>query len=223
MRIQIIHMDRVVRESVALALERETDLTVVGLSDGQDGAALLGGPGGHAADVVVLDLAVVAMHGCETIRSMAAGAHARVLVIGVPDRDPEILAVIEAGAAGYVTRDASLSDLVASIRALARGQAVCSPRVVNLLFARVSALHESRSHHDARGNAPQLTRRELQVIALIEAGLTNKEIARRLTVEVQTVKNHVHNVLDKLHMRNRIEAARYARTQGLLSSGTSTS
>jgi two-component system, NarL family, nitrate/nitrite response regulator NarL len=139
-----------------------------------------------------------------------------VLVTGVHESDGEILGIIEAGADGYETEGASIEHLVANIRALALGQTLCSPHVASLLFARVSAFRVPGS----RNEPDPLTRRELEIVALIEQGLCNKDIARQLSLEVQTVKNHVHNILEKLHVHRRIEAARCARAEGLLT-GTS--
>lgn len=108
--------------------------------------------------------------------------------------------------------------LVRTIEALAKGETLYSPRVVQMLFSRASALagHNGASSTDYAGG---LTPRAREIIGLIERGLCNKEIAVHLSIEVQTVKNHVHNILDKLQLQDRREAARYARERGLLARG----
>ena len=102
-----------------------------------------------------------------------------------------------------------------SIRAVAGGEAFCSPKVTGLLFTRLAESARERERLQALG-LTYLTRREREIIALIEEGLSNKEIAVRLQIEIQTVKNHVHNVLDKLQITSRREAAQYVRAQGLV-------
>ena len=139
----------------------------------------------------------------------------KTIIIGVPDKEEDILTCIEQeGAAGYLLMNASLHDLLMSINAVMRGEALCSPRIASLAFDRVSAL----ARQVDRGysiNESKLTRREAEIVRLIDEGLSNKEIAARLHIEVSTVKNHVHNILDKLHLRNRYSAVKYAKAQGL--------
>jgi two-component system nitrate/nitrite response regulator NarL len=112
-------------------------------------------------------------------------------------------------------RDASLKDLMDHARAVASGETPCSPKVAALLFSRLR--ERARELQRLRALGPvRLTRRELEIISLIEERLSNKEIACRLKIEVQTVKNHVHNVLEKLEVEGRNAAVRYARERGLL-------
>jgi len=141
----------------------------------------------------------------------------RILVINVPLNETDILACIECGASGYLLDDASGDDLVANIKAIAAGETLCPPRITNLAFEKLSQLaHQSQV---IRGDhAAPLTRRELEIIAAIEKGWSNKEIALGLHIEVSTVKNHIHNILEKLELRNRRSAARYVKEHGLTAS-----
>lgn len=218
-----VHPDRLVRESLSAALAQQEDLTVVDSFDGADSPVLIESVRARQPDVVVLDRALACQYGAEFIAQLkSAAGGARVLVTGVPHRDEDILAIIELGATGYETRDASLCRLVSNIRALMSGRTLCSSRIVSKLFSRVARQPQALTSMRAGREAPRLTRRELQVIALIDAGLPNKEIARRLSIEVQTVKNHVHNILDKLQVHRRMDAARHARARGLLPRSTGT-
>jgi DNA-binding CsgD family transcriptional regulator len=123
------------------------------------------------------------------------------------------VACAEAGVVGYVGAEGSLDDVTAAIEGAARGEPRCTPQVVAALLRRVAAL--AGEVRPTRVGLPALTGREHQVVALIEAGLSNKEIARRLHVEVATVKNHVHNILKKLQARSRVEiVARVRQVQG---------
>jgi DNA-binding NarL/FixJ family response regulator len=127
------------------------------------------------------------------------------VVIGIADSDSDVLDCVERGAAGFVTRDASIEELAGAIRRAANGELVCSPRTAGSLVRRLSALAAELRPVPA---SVHLTRREREVAALMREDLSNKEIATRLRIEVATVKNHVHNVLDKLRVHRRAEAAR---------------
>jgi DNA-binding NarL/FixJ family response regulator len=131
------------------------------------------------------------------------------------DLTDEIMQCIEAGAAGYVLKEASLDHLVDTIRSVHRGESFCSPKMTASLFSRIAEL-ASEKMPKIPANAVKLTTRELEIINLISEGLPNKEIAQRLFIETQTVKNHVHNILDKLQLQNRLEAVHYARERNLL-------
>ena len=119
-----------------------------------------------------------------------------------------MLPLAEAGIAGWVTREASVDDLRATVASAAAGEAVFSPRLAASLLRRVAALASERR---VGAQATPLTRRQREILALIDEGLSNKEIARRLSIEVATVKNHVHNILEKLEVTRRAEAAALVR------------
>ena len=115
-----------------------------------------------------------------------------------------MIACAEAGASGYVPRDGTVDDLETVVESVARGEIECSPRIAASLLRRVGALAA-----ELRGPSPNssLTAREQEVAELLDQGLTNKEIAQQLSIAVPTVKNHVHRILDKLHVHRRTEAA----------------
>jgi DNA-binding NarL/FixJ family response regulator len=140
-----------------------------------------------------------------------------VVAVGLPPFDAEVIAACEAGATGYMLEDAGLADLLQQVRASSSGETPCSPRVAALLFARLRQRARELQQLQA-GERPRLTRRELQVVALIDHDLSNKEIAVRLGIEVQTVKNHVHNILEKLELDGRQAAVRYIRERGMMPS-----
>jgi len=158
-------------------------------------------------DVLLLDMALP--RALAVVREVTTSASpTRILAFAVDDVDDEVLACVEAGAAGYVPRDASIDDLIAALGRLGRDEAVCSPRTTASLFRRLASLgREQRGAPDLDA----LTRREREILTLVERDLSNKEIARILGVELATVKNHVHNLLRKLNVARRAEAARRAR------------
>lgn len=205
-RVLVVGDVRIYRDGLAEVLARETGVEIVGTAAGQaevdDGVRKL------RPDVVLLDTAMAGA--IETIRSVATmGTGAQVVALGVPEREREVLDCAEAGVAGYVTRAASLADLVAAVAGVARGEVLCSPRMAAALLRRVAALAAERTP----AAEALLTRRELEIVELIDAGLSNKEIARRLSIEPATVKNHVHNILEKLKVDRRAQAAALVRTR----------
>jgi DNA-binding NarL/FixJ family response regulator len=133
---------------------------------------------------------------------------ARILALTVPNRERAVIDVAEAGISGFVTSDASITELVAAIESAARGEALCPPSIVPALLLRLASLARDRGTDDA---AVKLTARERQIVSLIDAGLSNKQIARRLRIELPTVKNHVHHILVKLGAQRRSEAAALVR------------
>jgi two-component system, NarL family, nitrate/nitrite response regulator NarL len=131
------------------------------------------------------------------------------LVMGVAESEWEILRYVEAGASGYVLRDDSVEELLRHIRAAHAGKARVSPQIAAALMARVAELAQLVSQSSINVDLAELTPRELEVLELIGQGLTNQQIAERLVIEVGTVKNHVHNILDKLGVSSRRDAVGY--------------
>jgi len=139
----------------------------------------------------------------------------KVIILGLVDLTDEIMACIEAGANGYVLKESSFEHLAETIRSVHRNETFCSPRMAASLFSRIAEL-TGEVEDQTPSDSIKLTARELDVINLIAEGLPNKEIAKQLFIETQTVKNHIHNVLDKLQLHNRFETVQYARERKLL-------
>jgi two-component system, NarL family, nitrate/nitrite response regulator NarL len=129
-----------------------------------------------------------------------------------------VIACAEAGISAFVAREGTAEDLVAAVHQAMRGELVCSPRVTALLFDRVAALSAERTTSIP---TDALTEREKEIIPLVEQGLSNKEIARQLRVGAATVKNHVHNILEKLQVRRRGEVAARLRGDGTFAARSS--
>jgi DNA-binding NarL/FixJ family response regulator len=205
-RVFVVADVRVYRELLAEALAREDGFEVDGSAPGDIAGMAIGmaEPG-----VVLVDTASVP--GPAGVRALAAAApEAKIVAVGIPDDEAAVLALAEAGVAGYVTVEQPLDELVAAVEAAANDELQCSPRVAAALAKRVAALAGG-----PRRNADQrLTRREREIAALIADGLLNKQIARRLSIEQATVKNHVHNILAKLGASRRDEVAALLRSHG---------
>ncbi|MDZ7722629.1 MAG: response regulator transcription factor [candidate division KSB1 bacterium] len=139
----------------------------------------------------------------------------KVIILGLIDLTDEIMACIEAGATGYILKESPFEHLVETIRSVHNNEAFCSPRMAASLFSRIAEL-TSKVNEKIPFDSVRLTLREIDVVNLIAEGLSNKEIAARLFIETQTVKNHIHNILDKLQLHNRFETVQYARERKLL-------
>jgi two-component system, NarL family, nitrate/nitrite response regulator NarL len=200
-RVLVVDDTRLCREGLASILAGEAWVASAATADGAITA--LDRIGGFPPDVVLVNVATVG--GIATLAAVAdAASHARVIAIGGSEREDEVVACAEAGAAGYLLRDGSLEDLRATVQSVARGETLCSPRVAAALLRRVASLAAERQTWARRS---YLTGREREILGLIDQGLSNKQIAQRLSIEVRTVKNHVHSILEKLQVHRRGEAA----------------
>jgi DNA-binding NarL/FixJ family response regulator len=143
------------------------------------------------------------------IRLLAAAApRCKIVAFAVDEQKADIPAYAEAGIAGYVPSEASLDDLAMTIASVTRDEAPCSPRVAGALFKRIATLAAATPAGATPAvEPPALSQREHEILGLIRSGLSNKEISQALTIEVATVKNHVHNLLTKLKVSTRVEAA----------------
>ncbi len=215
--IAIVHRDGLYRDSLQHCLAHAEPISIVhsaAVLDQRTWDTVVA----RRPDLLILEFGLCRCHGpVQSGKGMCASLlGVRTIVIGVPDKEEDILACIEGvGAAGYLSLDATLEDLIQNIRAVMKGETLCSPRVASLTFERVSVLARQV---DAAQTSTQvgmgLTRREAEIVRLIEDGLSNKEIAVRLHIEVSTVKNHVHNILEKLQLHNRHSAVSYIKEQG---------
>jgi two-component system, NarL family, nitrate/nitrite response regulator NarL len=201
---------RVFRDSLAASLAHRADLgTVEAVASAQVALARITEAG---SSTVLLDLSMpCALDIAKALQEQGCGI--RVIAIAVNDADHELLKCAEAGICGYVSQESSIDDLVAAIHSAVRGEVMCSPRIIAMLFQRVASLSESKRETP---QATPLSRREREIVELLELELSNKAIARRLQISAATVKNHVHNILEKLQVRCRGEAVEWLRNEAAL-------
>lgn len=199
-RVLVVAEVRLYREGVADALRRLPDVESV--ETAETGSSAVVAARESECDVVLLDMSTP---GSTHIVSATVAARPQVSVValGVREDGPEVIACAEAGISGYVSRDASLDGVADVLRAALRGEVACSGKVAAGLIRYIALQARAR---DSAGDGAQLTRREHEVLRLLENGLSNKEIARSLDLQVSTVKNHVHNVLGKLGATGRADA-----------------
>jgi len=206
-KVLIVDDHGVVREGLRAYLEVEPDITVVGEArDGQEGVRRAQE---LHPDVVLMDLVMPRMDGVEAtarIKQQAPSIHVIVLTSFLDD--DRVLPAIKAGATSYLLKDVAAPDLIRAIRAATAGQAQLHPEVARRLMQQVSSPRKP----DA---GAQLTDREREVLRLLAEGRSNKEIARLLVVSERTVKGHVSNILGKLGLQDRTQAALYAVRHGL--------
>lgn len=190
---------RLYRDGVAEALRRLDDVELV-VTAATGGAAVLAGKRAEC-DVALLDMALD--DSTDTVVSLlTARPDLKVVALGVPEDGPEVVTCAEAGIAGYISRDASLAEVGDALRAAVRGEAPLSGRVAAGLLRHI-ALGASIGRMDTA--AQQLTPREREVNQLLRTGMTNRQIARALDLQLSTVKNHVHNVLAKSGVTGRTQ------------------
>jgi two-component system nitrate/nitrite response regulator NarL len=190
------------RKGLADLIEMDDSLALIGeAASGEEGLALAVE---LEPDLVLLDINMKGMDGLETLRALkTADLDSRVMMLTVSDNEGDVLAAIRAGADGYLLKDMEPEDTLESIRAAASGKLVVSDRLTELLAAALRS--ESNTPKDSEEAA--LTQREHEILALIAEGLSNKLIARALDISPGTVKVHVKNVLRKLNLNSRVEAA----------------
>jgi DNA-binding NarL/FixJ family response regulator len=168
-----------------------------------------------APDVIVMDLNMPGMSGVEATRHITAVAPlTRVLVLTISDQDGDVMDAILAGACGYLLKDASIQELMRGIQSAALGESLISPHIAAKVLQRVRA--SSSSPEIAETIRSELSDREIEVLKLIANGKDNAQIAAELHISPKTVKNHISNILMKLQIENRIQAAVYAVRSGIV-------
>ena len=195
------------------SLLEDQGLQVVG--EAENGSAALRLASELAPDVIIMDLKMPGLTGVETTRQISGMAPlTRVVVLTISADDEDVMNAVMAGACGYLLKDSSIDQLIAGIRAAAAGESLISPQIAAKLLQRLRA--GSADAVAAETIRAELSERELEVLRLIANGKDNAEIARELFISPKTVKNHISNILMKLQIENRIQAAVYAVRSGIV-------
>ena len=208
-RVAIVDDNRLVREALAAMLGRLPDVQIVAAASAN--AEVLDR---ETPDVLLLDAGL----GDEDSLNVAAAIAKRrsgtkVVIMDLMPTNEDIVQFVNAGVAGFVLKDATFDEFVATIRAVAAGDKVLPPRMTETLFSQIALGGDARGRERVLEDV-RMTRREREVIELIGEGLSNKEIAQRLNIAAHTVKSHVRNVMEKLALHTRLQIAAFARRDG---------
>lgn len=215
LRLLLVDDQSLFREALRTLLSLQPDLEIVAEAENGERAITLARA--HRPDVVLMDLRMPVMGGVEsTRRLLQATPAARVVVLTTFDEDEEVFEALRAGAVGYLLKACSSEKLCESVRAAAKGASVLEPSIAARMMAEVTRAANRDGRKVAQTLADPLTDRELDVLKLLAAGSSNKEIGARLNITEGTVKNHMTNVLGKLGVLDRTQAALRAREMGLI-------
>lgn len=219
-RVVVCEDDEVVRAGYAAVLDAQPDMVVVGRAG--DGAEALSLIQGLRPDVAVMDIHMPGLSGIEVTAHLTEppGPHpVRVLVVTTFNLDEYVYEALRAGASGFLLKDAPLQELIAGVRTVARGEALLAPAVTRRLIGEYALRIRPADPAPPTVHAEPLTEREHEVLLLMAEGLSNGEIAERMTIAHETVKTHVSRILTKLRLRDRVQAVVFAYRSGLVRQG----
>jgi DNA-binding NarL/FixJ family response regulator len=210
-RLIVVEDNRLLREGLKAMLNEQADMSVVAaLSNGEQFKS----GKTYKADVILLDLVLrnqTSLRLVETIKAILPGA--KIIVMDLAPVQPALMEFVEAGVWGFVLKDATFNEFIRTIREVARGVKVLPSPLTSSLFSQIVDL-AARNVKGDPFKSVRMTNREKEVIELIAEGLSNKAIATRLNLAVDTVKSHVHNILEKLQVHTRLEIARFRHADG---------
>ena len=211
-KILIVDDHAVVRDGLRVMLDRREEFVVVG--EAENGLEAVAKVRELDPDVILMDLRMPELNGVEAMRQIRAeNSEAKFLVLTTYDTDEYIFDAIEAGAKGYLLKDASREDLFQAISAVHRGESLVQPRVASRVLDRLAQL----TRQAGQAAEPQLlSDRELEVLQLMASGAANKQIAADLTIRESTVKTHVTNIFQNLDVNHRTEAVTKAMSKGII-------
>lgn len=213
-RVMICDDHALFRRGLIMVLESEDDIVVVG--EAEDGRDAVERVADIVPDVVLMDVRMPEIDGIEATRLIAERApSAKILMLTVSDEESDLYEAIKAGATGYLLKEISIEEVASAVRAVVSGQSLISPSMASKLLTEFTNLAK-RADERTSVPTPRLTERELEVLRLVAQGMSNREIAGELYISENTVKNHVRNILEKLHLHTRMEAVMYAVREKLL-------
>jgi len=219
-RVLLIEDNRLLREGLAALLTEQPDIRVVA-SSGNGDAVIKGKK--LKPDIVLLDVGLRSQNSLRFVEVIRMSApDMKVIVMDMAPVQAELVEYVRAGVSGFVLKDATFDDFLRTIRSVAEGAKVLPPLLTGSLFSQI-AEHSKRKGRGNPFKSVKMTSRERDVVELIAEGLSNKEIAKRLNLATDTVKSHVHNILEKLALHTRLEIASYAHTDGSFTARSRTS
>ena len=205
-RVAIVDDHEVFRQGLTMLLNTEDDIEVVG--EAGDGVAATKLAASTAPDVILMDVRMPKRSGieaCVAIKEVTPSVS--IIMLTVSDEEADLYEAIRNGASGYLLKSSSIDEVAQAVRVVADGQSLISPSMAMKLIDEFKQITAA----DQQNAVPtELTKREIEVLQLVAQGMNNREIGRRLFISENTVKNHVRNILEKLHLHSRMDAAMYA-------------
>jgi DNA-binding NarL/FixJ family response regulator len=214
LRVLIVDDHALFRRGLQMVLAQEEDIEVVG--EAADGAEAVSQAQELMPDVVLMDVRMPKRSGIEAteqIRDLLP--HVKILMLTISDEETDLYEAIKAGASGYLLKEISIDEVADAIRSVWAGQSRISPSMASKLLSEFAAMSK-RADERQQVPAPRLTDREMEVLRLVAQGMNNRDIAQNLFISENTVKNHIRNILEKLHLHSRMEAVVYAVREKLL-------
>jgi DNA-binding NarL/FixJ family response regulator len=213
-RVLIADDQALFRRGLCVVLGTEDHIDVV--AEAENGEEAVAKVEELAPDVVLMDVRMPRINGIEAARRIRdLSPSTKILMLTVSDEEDDLYEAIKAGANGYLLKEISVEEVAEAIRAVVQGQSLISPSMASKLLSEFNSLAK-KAEERQQYPAPTLTSRELEVLKLVAKGMSNREIADGLFISENTVKNHVRNILEKLHLHSRMEAVIYAVRERLL-------
>ena len=213
-RVLIADDQALFRRGLHVVLGGEDGIEVV--AEAENGEEAVGKARELAPDVVLMDVRMPRLNGIEATRQIRLDVPTtKILMLTVSDEEDDLYEAIKAGANGYLLKEISVDEVAEAIHAVVRGESLISPSMAAKLLNEFNVLVR-RADDKQQYSAPTLTTREIEVLRQVARGMSNREIADELYISENTVKNHVRNILEKLHLHNRMEAVMYAMRERLL-------
>ncbi len=214
LRVLIVDDHALFRRGLQMVLRQESDIDVVG--EAADGQEAVNKAQETMPDVILMDVRMPKRSGIDATRQIKdLIPHAKILMLTISDEEADLYDAIKAGASGYLLKEISIDEVADAIRSVWAGQSRISPSMAAKLLTEFAAMSK-RVDERQQLPAPRLTEREMEVLTLVAQGLNNRDIAKQLFISENTVKNHIRNILEKLHLHSRMEAVVYAVREKLL-------
>jgi DNA-binding NarL/FixJ family response regulator len=214
----LIEDNRLLRDGILTILKPHKDIIIIAASG--EGRNTLLKIKQLKPNVVLLDLGLRSQNSLHVVEIVKKEfPQAKIIVMDLAPVQSDILQYVKAGANGFILKDASLNDLLITIRSVAEGSTVLPPLLVDSLFSQIVE-HAIRDGKSKLKEAVRMTKREKEVIVLLSEGMSNKEIGHRIHISTYTVKSHIHNIMEKLALHTRLEIANYAYSEETLNTTT---
>lgn len=214
LRVLVVDDHALFRRGLQMVLEQEKDLDLIG--EAGDGTEAIQKAQELMPDVVLMDVRMPRRSGIEATREIRdVLPHVKILMLTISDEEADLYEAIKAGASGYLLKEIPIEEVADAIRSVWSGQSRISPAMASKLLNEFAAMSK-REEEPRQVPAPKLTDREMEVLKLVAQGLNNRDIAKELFISENTVKNHIRNILEKLHLHSRMEAVVYAVREKLL-------